>query len=505
MATLIAGIGLLEVVLLAGRPPFAVGARRQTRDLGLVAASGGSAHHVRRIVLAKGCARRARRCARRGRRVRAGDRRAPAVGAARRQPHRRVGLRAVGRSAGAAADRAPLRPCGRARPGDRRRPHAARGRPRRSGSASSAARDGSASGVGGALVLAGVALGLAGDVLLADDFAAYERALATAAENGIFISAPTPTGPVAMIVLGDAAGGRPRDPRPGRDRRARGARGPPSPLLAARGTRRRPPPPPHRPGDERDRRRGRGVGRARLPARRQPAGRGAAAHPVAPRARDDDHARRRRRRGGRRPRRERAGDAPRRRAARASPPALRRPAPGTRTWRRARSTSPRLPARATTAASPARRRSPATPRSTRSSRAGRSTRRPARLSMPGAWSCFSGRSMWTARSSSSPRSTPADVSARAPRLPAHLVRRDVHYSLLPAALMTEAVARRQGWETEATVALVRYDPSATEDQIEAVRMGRPSGSERSPRSRKGPASPPGRSCSSSPRPPGWSR
>ena len=75
-------------------------------------------------------------------------------------------------------------------------------------------------------------------------------------------------------------------------------------------------------------------------------------------------------------------------------------------------------------------------------------------------------------------------------LPAHLVRRDVHYSLLPAALMTEAVARRQGWETEATVALVRYDPSATEDQVEAVRME----AERLgafAQVEEGPASPPG--------------
>ena len=53
MAMLISGLGLLEVVLLAGAA-FAVGARRQTRELGLVGASGGSARHVRRIVLAQG-------------------------------------------------------------------------------------------------------------------------------------------------------------------------------------------------------------------------------------------------------------------------------------------------------------------------------------------------------------------------------------------------------------------------------------------------------------------
>lgn len=48
-----AGLGLLEVVLLAG-PAFAVGARRRRRDLALVSASGGSAAHIRRIVLADG-------------------------------------------------------------------------------------------------------------------------------------------------------------------------------------------------------------------------------------------------------------------------------------------------------------------------------------------------------------------------------------------------------------------------------------------------------------------
>jgi putative ABC transport system permease protein len=50
---LVIGFGLIEVCLLAGTA-FAVGARRQVRDLGLVAATGGEARHVRRIVLAQG-------------------------------------------------------------------------------------------------------------------------------------------------------------------------------------------------------------------------------------------------------------------------------------------------------------------------------------------------------------------------------------------------------------------------------------------------------------------
>ncbi|MER7281531.1 FtsX-like permease family protein [Dactylosporangium sp. NPDC000244] len=53
LAVLVLGMATLEVVLLAG-PAFAVGARRRRRELGLVAASGGSPGHLRRIVLADG-------------------------------------------------------------------------------------------------------------------------------------------------------------------------------------------------------------------------------------------------------------------------------------------------------------------------------------------------------------------------------------------------------------------------------------------------------------------
>lgn len=50
---LIAGMALLEVVLLAG-PAFAVSARRQRRELALIAASGGARSHLRTVVLANG-------------------------------------------------------------------------------------------------------------------------------------------------------------------------------------------------------------------------------------------------------------------------------------------------------------------------------------------------------------------------------------------------------------------------------------------------------------------
>ncbi|MFI5710504.1 FtsX-like permease family protein [Kribbella sp. NPDC051620] len=50
---LVTGFGILEIVLLAGTA-FAVIARRQTRDLGLVTAAGGTPRDIRRIVLAQG-------------------------------------------------------------------------------------------------------------------------------------------------------------------------------------------------------------------------------------------------------------------------------------------------------------------------------------------------------------------------------------------------------------------------------------------------------------------
>ncbi|MCD4534175.1 hypothetical protein LRP67_08790 [Nocardioides sp. cx-169] len=52
-AALVIGLGLVEVLVLVGSA-FAVGARRQTRTLGLVMASGGTPSDVRRTVLAQG-------------------------------------------------------------------------------------------------------------------------------------------------------------------------------------------------------------------------------------------------------------------------------------------------------------------------------------------------------------------------------------------------------------------------------------------------------------------
>ncbi len=53
VGVIVAGLALLEIVLLAG-PAFAVGARRRSRELALVAAAGGEPKQLRRIVLADG-------------------------------------------------------------------------------------------------------------------------------------------------------------------------------------------------------------------------------------------------------------------------------------------------------------------------------------------------------------------------------------------------------------------------------------------------------------------
>ncbi len=52
-AAILAGLGLLGVVVTAAAA-FSLGARRQVRELGLVAANGGTARHLRRVVLAQG-------------------------------------------------------------------------------------------------------------------------------------------------------------------------------------------------------------------------------------------------------------------------------------------------------------------------------------------------------------------------------------------------------------------------------------------------------------------
>ena len=200
LVMLIAGLGLLEVVLLAGTA-FAVGARRQTRELGLLVASGGSPRHVRRVVLAQGLVLGAIGAvfgvaagiglAIAGRPLWEGlDNAELPVWAL--SPLEIAGAALIGLVSGLAAAIVPAVGAARMRPVDAlaERFRTSRRSRRRS------------VGLGTALVVVGGACGLAGNVLIADDFAAYARELARVSEIGGYPSPPTPTGPVALIVGG---------------------------------------------------------------------------------------------------------------------------------------------------------------------------------------------------------------------------------------------------------------------------------------------------------------
>ena len=200
LALVIAGLGLLEVVLLAGTA-FAVGARRQTRELGLVAAGGGSTRHIRRIVLAQGVVLGAVGAA-----AGVGLGAALAVAAAPLWerlvdaeltgwafgPWEIAGAALIGVLSGLAAAVVPAIGAGRMRPVDAlaERFRTSRRARRRS------------LWVGAALLVAGVVCGLAGDRLIADDFAEYTRRLALLPETGQYVSQPAPTRAVALIVGG---------------------------------------------------------------------------------------------------------------------------------------------------------------------------------------------------------------------------------------------------------------------------------------------------------------
>lgn len=200
LVALIVALGLLEVVLLAGTA-FAVGARRQTRELGLVAASGGSPRDIRRIVLAQGLVLGAIGAA-------LGVAGGFAIAIAGRPlwehladseiagwafgPAEIAGGALVGLLSGLAAAVLPAIGAGRMRP-----VNALAGRFR---VGARARRRGTLAGA--ALLVAGVACGLLGDHQLADDFAAYVRDLAQVQRTGGFVEVPSPGGPVALIVGG---------------------------------------------------------------------------------------------------------------------------------------------------------------------------------------------------------------------------------------------------------------------------------------------------------------
>ena len=200
LVTLIVGLGLLEIVLLAGTA-FAVGARRQVRELGLVTANGGSPRDVRRMLLAQGLVLGALGTA-------AGIAMGFAITLAGRPLWERLadneirtwtfggweiaGIALIGLLSGLAAAFVPAITAARMRPVD-----ALAGR-----FGDVRARGGYKLWLGGLLVLGGAACGVTGDRLLADDFAVYERALRRVARTGEYVNAPAGDIPLLLIVGG---------------------------------------------------------------------------------------------------------------------------------------------------------------------------------------------------------------------------------------------------------------------------------------------------------------
>ncbi len=197
LAAIVVGLGLLEVVLLAGTA-FAVGARRQTRELGLVAAGGGAPRDLRRIVLAQGLLLGA-----------LGAALGVVAGAVlavagtplwerydnaellgwRFGPWEIAGAALVGLLSGLAAALVPAIGAGRMRPVDALagRVGGRRGRRRRT------------TPIGAALLAAGAATALLGDRLLAGEFERYVRRLAEADRGGVVLDAPSSTWAVALV------------------------------------------------------------------------------------------------------------------------------------------------------------------------------------------------------------------------------------------------------------------------------------------------------------------
>ena len=481
LVALIVALGLLEVVLLAGTA-FAVGARRQTRELGLVAASGGSPRDVRRIVLAQGlvlgaigaalgvAAGFAIAFAGRPLWERLADSEItgwafgpaeiavaalvgllsglaaavlPALGAGRMRP-----VNALAGRFRATARRAPPRRPGGRRPARRRRGLRAARRPparRRLRRVRARARAGPA-------------------------HRRLRRRRRRRAARSRSSSAARRSRSSASCCW--------------RRRSSAGSRGwrAPAAVGAARRPRRRAPPPPHGPGDERDRRRRHRLGRARVHARRGVSRRRAALPAAAAAEHAVGHARRQldeRRCCGV------ASSPPRScRAARRHPLSVplgplpadaRRPGecahdarmlyadqqPGTCPSGRAARTAGASSRSGATAAS----------------RSAATTRRRASLAGPGFDAAArdalaDGKALVFARAAcSTPRatSTSATTSSGARRaLPGHVVRSERAYGALPAALVSRRTARAQGWDVRTDSVLVTYGASATRDDVDAA-------------------------------------
>ena len=202
LTAVVVGLGLLEVVLLAGTA-FAVGARRQIRELGLVAAGGGSPRDVRRIVLVQGFVLG-------GLGAVAGVAAGAGVAVAGRPlwehfenaeltawafgPWEIGGAVLVGLLSGLAAAVVPAVGAGRMRP-----VHALAGRfreGRRRGRRSTV--------LGSALLALGAVCGVVGDRILSDEFRTYSQRAASAAARGFVIPVPSSDTAVGFIVGGGA-------------------------------------------------------------------------------------------------------------------------------------------------------------------------------------------------------------------------------------------------------------------------------------------------------------
>lgn len=200
LALLITGLGLLEVVLLAGTA-FAVGARRQVHDLGVISASGATSRQVRRIVLAQGLVLGII-----GSAIGIAFGTVAALAGRSFWEHLDNGVvfawkfgpgeilvaAAVGALSGVLAAVVPAIGAGRMTTVD-----ALSGRFR-----VSAASKRRTPVIGGLLVVTGGVAGLVGDQLMAGDFAAYVKQLARANETGAYVSPPSPTTPVGLVLLG---------------------------------------------------------------------------------------------------------------------------------------------------------------------------------------------------------------------------------------------------------------------------------------------------------------
>lgn len=203
LTTLIVGLGLLEVILLAGAA-FAVGARKQVRDMSLISAGGASPRQLRAVLLVQGATLGV-----------IGTVGGVAVGLVVARlgwplwewlngstiPVFRLGPEVliavvVGVLSGVLAAVVPAIGAARRQPLD-----ALSGRFRITRERSRRVALVGAFGIG-----TGIVLGLVGSGMMASDFAAYADALTTARLTGISLQPPSPTVPIALVLAGAVLG-----------------------------------------------------------------------------------------------------------------------------------------------------------------------------------------------------------------------------------------------------------------------------------------------------------